>query len=237
RSDNAVQKIVGICKTTRASILPAETPIGVVHSCGFACECIGVCPPTVMRNGNLGTRLYATVVPDRSGFERRRLVGRHHTELSQCRMKEVMLKILLLQGANLTFLGRREPEIYGSTTPAELEAMLRSHAHDHAYKLEIFYTNIEGEAINRIYQAVDEGFNGLVMNAAGFTCAGFALRDCIKGAGLPYVEVHISSIAKRNIHCVLSDVAEGMITGFGMHSYVLGLDAMLEILKKRTIGR
>jgi 3-dehydroquinate dehydratase len=65
--------------------------------------------------------------------------------------------ILLLQGANLTFLGRREPEIYGSTTPAELDAILRRHAHDHAYQLEIFYTNIEGEAINRIYQAVDEG--------------------------------------------------------------------------------
>jgi 3-dehydroquinate dehydratase II len=148
-----------------------------------------------------------------------------------------MVKILLLQGANLTFLGRREPDIYGSTTPAELDAMLRSHALDHAYQLEIFYTNIEGEAINRIYQAVDEGFDGVVMNPAGFTHAGFALKDCIKGAGLPYVEVHISNIAKRNIHSVLSDVAEGMITGFGMHSYILGLDAMLELLKKRTMGR
>ena len=147
-----------------------------------------------------------------------------------------MVKILLLQGANLTFLGRREPEIYGSTTAAELDA-LRCHAQDHGYQLEIFYTNIEGEAINRIYQAVDEGFDGLVMNPAGFTYAGFALKDCIKGAGLPYVEVHISSIAKRNIHCVLSDVAEGVITGFGMHSYILGLDAMLEILRKRTVRR
>jgi 3-dehydroquinate dehydratase II len=145
-----------------------------------------------------------------------------------------MVKILLLQGANLTFLGRREPEIYGSTTPAELDAMLRCHARDHAYQLEIFYTNMEGEAINRIYQAVYEGFDGLVMNPAGFSYAGFALRDCIKGAGLPYVEVHISSIAKRNIHCVLSDVAERMITGFGTYSYILGLDAMLEILKKKT---
>lgn len=148
-----------------------------------------------------------------------------------------MVRILLLQGANLTFLGRREPEIYGSTTPAELDAMLRRHARDRGYQLEIFYTNVEGEAINRIYHAVDEGFDGLVMNPAGFTYAGFALRDCIKGAALPYVEVHISSIAKRNIHCVLSDVAEGMITGFGMHSYILGLDAMLEVLRRRTAGR
>lgn len=75
------------------------------------------------------------------------------------------------------------------------------------------------------------------MNPAGFTYAGYALKDCIKGEGLPYVEVHISSIVKRNIHCVLSDVAEGMITGFGMHSYILGLDAMLEILRMRVTTR
>jgi 3-dehydroquinate dehydratase II len=91
----------------------------------------------------------------------------------------------------------------------------------------------KARAINYIYRAVDEGFDGLVMNPAGFTYAGFALKDCIKGAGLPHVEVHISNIAKRGIHCVLSDVAEGFITGFGMHSYILGLEAMLEILRAR----
>ena len=144
-----------------------------------------------------------------------------------------MAKILLVQGANLTFLGRREPAIYGTTTPAELDAMLQRHAKERDYTLEIFYSNIEGEAINRIYRAVDEKFDGLVMNPAGFTYAGYALKDCIKGAALPYVEVHISNIAKRNIHCVLSDPAEGMITGFGMHSYILGLDAILEILRAR----
>ena len=143
------------------------------------------------------------------------------------------MKILLVQGANLTFLGRREPAIYGTTSAAELDAMLQRHAREHGYHLDIFYSNIEGEAINRVYRAVDEGFDGLVMNPAGFTYAGFALKDCIKGARLPYVEVHISNIAKRNIHCVLSDVAEGLITGFGMHSYILGLEAMREILQTR----
>ncbi|MBV8616228.1 MAG: type II 3-dehydroquinate dehydratase, partial [Acetobacteraceae bacterium] len=68
-----------------------------------------------------------------------------------------MTKILLLQGANLTFLGRREPEIYGSTTPAELDATLRRHFYFNGYPPAIIYTNVEGEAINRIYQAVDEG--------------------------------------------------------------------------------
>ena len=84
-----------------------------------------------------------------------------------------MTKILLVQGANLTFLGRREPAIYGTTTAAELDAMLQSHARKHDYVLDIFYSNIEGEAINRIYRAVDEGFDGLVMNPAGFTYAGW----------------------------------------------------------------
>ena len=67
-----------------------------------------------------------------------------------------MTKILLVQGANLTFLGRREPAIYGTTTAAELDAMLQSHARKHDYVLDIFYSNIEGKAINRIYRAVDE---------------------------------------------------------------------------------
>src|ERR1700753_1466288 len=75
-----------------------------------------------------------------------------------------MTKILLVQGPNLSFLGRREPAIYGTTTPAELDVLLQSHAKKHDYALDIFYSNIEGEAINRIYQAVDEGFEGLVMN-------------------------------------------------------------------------
>ena len=144
-----------------------------------------------------------------------------------------MTKILLVQGANLTFLGRREPAIYGTTTAAELDAMLQAHSGKRGYVLDIFYSNIEGEAIDRIYRAVDEGVDGLVMNPAGFTYAGFALKDCVKGAGLPYVEVHISNIAKRGIHCVLSEVSEGLITGFGMHSYILGLEAMLEILRVR----
>lgn len=141
-----------------------------------------------------------------------------------------MKKILLLQGANLTYLGKREPEIYGTTTPEQLNERLCAHAKQHAYHLEIFYTNIEGEAINKIYQSADNKFDGLVMNPAGFSYAGYALKDCVKGSGLPYVEIHISSIAKRNIHSVLSDIAEGVITGFGMHGYILALDAMVEIL-------
>ena len=144
-----------------------------------------------------------------------------------------MIQILLVQGANLTYLGKREPAIYGTTTAAELDAMLQAHARERGYTLDIFYTNVEGEAINRIYQAADMGASGLVMNPAGFSYASYALRDCIKGAGVPYVEVHISNIHVRGIHCVLSDVSRGVITGFGLRGYLLGLEAMLGVLAEK----
>ena len=125
-----------------------------------------------------------------------------------------MWRILLLQGANMIRLGKREPEIYGTTTAKELDEMVQAHAAKNGYALEIFYTNVEGEAINRIYAAADAGVDGLVMNPAGFNHAGYALRDCVRGAALPYVEVHMSNVEKRGIHSVLSVVAEGAVYGF-----------------------
>ncbi len=145
-----------------------------------------------------------------------------------------MKKILLLQGANSNFLGKREPEIYGSTTSDELDKDLTLYAKDKKFTLEIYYTNIEGEAINRIQEATGEGFDGLVMNPAGFTYAGYALKDCLKGMPFPYVEVHISNIAKRNIHSVTSECSHGYITGFGLHGYKLALSAMLHILEGKS---
>lgn len=111
--------------------------------------------------------------------------------------------------------------------------MLQEHAKAKKYGLEIFYTNNEGEVINRIYKAADYTVDILVMNPASFTYAGYALKDCIKGVGLPYVEVHISNIAKRNIHCVLSEVSNGVIYGFGLYGYILALEAMLYILSNK----
>ena len=117
------------------------------------------------------------------------------------------MKILLVQGANMTFLGRRQPEIYGKTTAGELDAMLLAYAKENNFELEIFYSNIEGEAINRIYRAVDEGFNGLVMNPAGFGYAGYALKDCLAAIPIPYIEVHMSNIEKREIRPITRGVA------------------------------
>jgi 3-dehydroquinate dehydratase-2 len=148
-----------------------------------------------------------------------------------------MTKILLVQGPNLSYLGRRQPEIYGRTSAAELDAMLLEHARTNAYQLDIFYTHAEGAAIERLYRAVDEKIDGLVMNPAAFIFAGYALRDTLRAVPFPYVEVHISNIEKRGIHSLLAETAVGMIAGFGVKSYFLGLDAMLDHLAQRRATR
>ena len=138
-----------------------------------------------------------------------------------------MPKILLIQGPNMSYLGRRQPEIYGTTTAAELDAMLKKHARENKYALEIFYTHSEPAAIERLYRAVDEKIDGLVMNPAAFLFAGYALRDCLRAVPFPYVEVHMSNIEKRGIHSILAETGVGMVAGFGVRSYILGLEAML----------
>src|SRR5574341_446720 len=107
------------------------------------------------------------------------------------------MNVLLIQGPNMRYLGRREPEIYGTTTAGELDALLRRKARGLGIELDIRYTNTEGEAIDWIYEAVDSGCSGLLMNPAGFTHAGYALRDCLRAIPLPYVEVHITNIEAR----------------------------------------
>jgi 3-dehydroquinate dehydratase-2 len=138
-----------------------------------------------------------------------------------------MPKILLIQGPNMSYLGKRQPEIYGTTTAAELDARLAAHAKAHKYSLDIFYTHSEPEAIGRLYRAVDEKVDGLVMNPAAFLYAGYALRDCLRAIPFPYVEVHMSNIEKRGIHSILAETGVGMVAGFGVRSYVLGLEALL----------
>lgn len=143
-----------------------------------------------------------------------------------------MTRVLLVQGANMAYLGKREPEIYGTTTAAELDRMLQRHARKRGVKLDIFYTHVEGEAIGRIYRAADEGIAGLLMNPAGFIHAGYALRDCLRAMKFPYVEVHMSNIDQRGLKSVTAEAARGVIAGFGHSSYLMGLDALLELVDK-----
>jgi len=148
-----------------------------------------------------------------------------------------MPKLLLIQGPNMSYLGRRQPEIYGKTSAAELDRMLLAHARSNGYALEIFYTHSEAAAIERLYRAVDEKVDGLVMNPAAFLFAGYPLRDCLRAIPIPYIEVHMTNIERRGIHSILAETAVGVIAGFGVQSYVFGLEAMLAQLKRGRAGR
>ena len=144
------------------------------------------------------------------------------------------MKILVLQGANMAALGKRQPEIYGTTTANELDALMQAHAARRGATLDIFYSHIEGEAIGRVYQAADDGVNGLLVNPAGFLHAGYALRDCLRSFKPPIVEVHMSNIDKRGLHSVTAEAAHGIVAGFGIRSYLLGLDALADLIAERS---
>lgn len=144
------------------------------------------------------------------------------------------MNILLIQGANMEWLGRRQPELYGTTTADELDALVWAEAERQGVTLEIVYTNLEGEAIGRIYDAARAGVDGLLMNPAGFLYAGYALRDCLRGVRLPYVEVHMTNLERRGMHSVLAEEADGLIVGLGVDSYVLGLDALVRVIRRNT---
>ncbi|MNJ94133.1 3-dehydroquinate dehydratase [compost metagenome] len=143
-------------------------------------------------------------------------------------------KILLIQGANMSYLGKRDPKHYGSTTAEQLDEMLKSHAKTKGYDLEIFYTNSEGSAIDKIYAAMEKGVEGIVMNPGGFTYSGISLRDCLISVPVPYVEVHMLSEKDWSGESVTMAAADGKISGFGTYSYVLGLDAILNLKNEKT---
>jgi len=133
----------------------------------------------------------------------------------------------------MSYLGKRQPELYGRTTAAQLDAMLRAHARANRYSLDIFYTHSESDAIERLYRAAAQGIDGLVMNPAAFLFAGYALRDCLNAVPFPYIEVHMTNIEKRGLRSILAEAAIGVIAGFGVQSYVLGIEAMLAHLRSR----
>ena len=139
------------------------------------------------------------------------------------------MNILLIQGANMEHLGRRLPELYGTTTAKELDSIVRRRARELGIGLQILYTKTEGAAVSAIYKAERAGVDGIVYNPAGFLHAGHALRDCLKSIKAPAIEVHITNIEKRGVASVTADAAIGMIAGFGIQSYLLALDAMVAL--------
>ncbi|CAN5914088.1 type II 3-dehydroquinate dehydratase [soil metagenome] len=146
------------------------------------------------------------------------------------------MKLLLIQGANMEYLGRRQPELYGTTSAKELDSIVRRQARQLDVSLDILYTNTEGEAVSAIYKADRAHVDGILFNPAGFLHAGHALRDCLRSIRAPAIEIHMTNIEKRGYGSVTSEAAIGMIAGFGVDSYVLALEAMVQRLRKAAAG-
>lgn len=143
------------------------------------------------------------------------------------------MKITLIQGANMEYLGLREPELYGTTTASELDEILQAEAEKRGLQLSILYTNLEGEAISEIYRSARGGVDGLIMNPAGFMYSGFALKDCLKAVKLPYIEAHMTNIDARGLASVTACSSSGLISGFGVQSYILALSAIEAVISAK----
>ncbi|HLA23842.1 MAG TPA: type II 3-dehydroquinate dehydratase [bacterium] len=145
-----------------------------------------------------------------------------------------MARILVVYGPNLNLLGEREPDVYGHETMEDISARLRDAATRDGVSLEVFHSNSEGAIIDRLHAARHE-VDAVVLNAGALTHYSLALRDAIAGIRIPVVAVHMSNTAARGAfrrRDVLAPVCAGVITGFGTNSFLLGLRAAIDLVRR-----
>ena len=150
-----------------------------------------------------------------------------------------MAKLLVLHGPNLNLLGVREPDIYGRETLADINNQLAQRAQAAGHELAWYQSNAEHELIGRVHQARDEQIAAILINPGAFTHTSVALRDALAAVGIPFIELHMSNVHAREPfrrHSYLSDLAMGVICGFGSTSYVLALEAALAKLEPAPAG-
>lgn len=146
-----------------------------------------------------------------------------------------MAKVLVLHGPNLNLLGEREPEVYGRTTLAQIDADLAAIAQASGHELATFQSNAEGLLIERVQQARTDGTAIILINPAGFTHTSVALRDAFAAVAIPFIEVHLSNVHAREAfrrHSYFSDLAIGVVAGFGADSYKFALQAAIARLAR-----
>ncbi|MBU3621232.1 type II 3-dehydroquinate dehydratase [Polynucleobacter sp. CS-Odin-A6] len=143
--------------------------------------------------------------------------------------------ILVIQGPNLNLLGTREPEVYGKTTLEDIHNKLGIISKSHSVELSTFQSNHEGELIDCVQKAKRDGVDFIIINPGAFTHTSVALRDALAGVAIPFIEVHLSNIHRREEfrkHSYLSDIATGVICGLGAIGYELALEAAIANLEK-----
>ncbi len=141
--------------------------------------------------------------------------------------------IAVLNGPNLNLLGQREPEVYGHTTLAEIEKLVRDAARSHGVDIEWFQTNHEGQLVDAV-QGLRGRVDGALVNAAALTHSSLALRDAMLAVRIPFVELHLSNLFAREPErrrSVIADLAIGLVTGFGAQSYLLALQGLMGHLR------
>jgi len=141
------------------------------------------------------------------------------------------MKILFLNGPNLNLLGTREPEVYGRTTLKDIEAKVRERATKFGAEIEFRQSNVEGELVAWIQQSKGI-YNVIVLNAAAYTHTSIALRDAISAVGVPTIEIHLSNVHAREEFrhkSLIAPVCRGQILGFGAESYVLAVEAAVNV--------
>jgi 3-dehydroquinate dehydratase-2 len=137
------------------------------------------------------------------------------------------MKVLFLNGPNLNLLGKREPDVYGALTLAQIEEKVRARAKESGVEVEFRQSNLEGELVTWIQQA-DGAFQAVVLNAGAYTHTSIALHDAIKAVSVPVIEIHLSNLHRREgfrQHSAIGAACRGQISGFGLGSYLLGLEA------------
>lgn len=145
------------------------------------------------------------------------------------------MRLLLMNGPNLNTLGTREPEMYGTSTLADIEGMVSERAKSFGAEVRAFQANSEGALIDWL-QREQAGADALIINAGAYTHYSIALRDAVAGCGLPAIEVHISNVYRREAfrhESLLSPVCAGAIVGLGVHGYELAVDALVRQLSKK----
>ena len=146
-----------------------------------------------------------------------------------------MIRIVVLNGPNLNLLGTREPALYGSATLADIEVQVRERAAALGASVTFAQSNHEGELVDLV-QGIGGNAEGAIVNLGAYTHTSLALRDAFLAAPIPFVEVHLSNLFKREPerhHSVTADLAVGMVTAFGVAGYLLALEALVGVLRAR----